>query len=568
MKPIIQNKNKLNIKNFISNLKYLNYKKENDKGLYQSANLKVLKYFDNLFNQKIKNKRKQNCINYNKSNNNNSKYTSSLKDLKEIIKRISKTISKEKEKIKLKNDNYDIKMIKKGKSADINKNKSKSKSNNKNKIEENKENKKNQIEKELEKDNRAKKIYNIKPIDINEIDYIIENKKMGHNINDNSNISLPPLLFSRQLLKYNKPLLIGLNNLGFTCYLNAIVQCLNQTEPLTNYFLSEEGISKIRNNNLLISDSSSLQLSPSYLEVIKNLWDINKNNKSYSPIPFYEKLNEMNNHFILNKPNDSKDLLKFIFKQFHKELNTKKPVVNNNKKEFSFEQYDRIKTFNKFLIDYTSSNCSIISNYFFGINEIHKECIKCKNFFLNQRIMINPIIYDFKIYNMLIFPLDEVKKMVIKIKKENINKINIYDCFYYYQNKKTSNKENKIFCKRCNQLTEFINRYKLFNAPNILIIILNRAKGDSYNIKIEFQEKIELTDFIQFKQNKVIYNLYSVVTHLGKNGDEGHFVASCKNLIDNLWYKYNDSSIKKINNIQQEVLDFGKPYILFYQKQN
>ena len=80
--------------------------------------------------------------------------------------------------------------------------------------------------------------------------------------------------------------------------------------------------------------------------------------------------------------------------------------------------------------------------------------------------------------------------------------------------------------------------------------------------------KEKLTDYIQFKQNKVIYNLYSVVTHLGKNGDEGHFIASCKNLIDNLWYKYNDSSIIKINNIQKEVLHFGKPYILFYQKQN
>ena len=74
----------------------------------------------------------------------------------------------------------------------------------------------------------------------------------------------------------------------------------------------------------------------------------------------------MNKNFILNKPNDSKDLLKFIFKQFHKELNTKKStIINNNKKEFNFEQYDRLKTFNKFLIEFTNNNCSIISNYFF-----------------------------------------------------------------------------------------------------------------------------------------------------------------------------------------------------------
>ena len=463
MKPIIQNKNKLNIKNFISNLKYLNYKKENDNGLYQSANLKVLKYFDNLFNQKkTKNKRKNNSI----SNNNSSKYASSLKDLKEIIKRISKTVNKEKAKLKLKSDNYYIKLIKKGKSADIIKNHNKNKSKNKYKKEEKKENKKYKLEKELEKENRIKKIYNIKQIDIKQIDYIIENKKMGHNINDNSNISLPPLLYSRQLLKYNKPLLIGLNNLGFTCYLNAILQCLNQTEPLTNYFLSEEGISKVKNNNLLINDSFSLQLSPSYLEVIKNLWDIKKNNKSYSPIHFYEKLNEMNNIFKLNKPNDSKDLLKFIFKQFHKELNIKKVIINNyNKNDSNFEQYDRIKTFNKFLIDFTGNNCSIISNYFFGINEVHKECIKCKNFFINQRIMLNPVIYEFKIYNMLIFPLDEVKKLIIKNnKKENNNKITIYDCFYYYQNKRTFIKEKKNFCKRCNQLISYF--------PLLLIIFV------------------------------------------------------------------------------------------------
>ena len=558
MKPIIQYKNKLNIKNFIYNLQYLKSKKEIDIE-YQNTKLKVLKYFENLYNKnEMKKKRKKN-----KSNNmNSSKYTSSLKDLKEIIKRISKSVNKEKMKLKNQKDN---RKNKKGKSANLLKNKI-------NRITEKEDimnNIKIKLRKELElKKEENKKVFNIKPIEVNEMDLIIENKrKMRNYINDSSNISLPLLMYSRQISKFTKPLLIGLNNLGFTCYLNAILQCLNQTDPLTNYFLSEEGVYKVKNNNLLINDSSSLQLSPSYLEVVNNLWDINKNNKSYSPIHFYEKLNEMNKKFILNKPNDSKDLLKFIFKQFHRELNTKESKLNNNKKEFSFEQYDRVKTFKKFLVDFTNNNCSIISNNFFGIIEIHKACINCKKFFRNQGIIINPIIYDFKIYNMLIFPLEEVKKMKMKNNdKEDINKISIYDCFYYYQNKRTPKEEKKTFCKRCNQLTEFINKFKLFNAPNILIIILDRGKGNAYNIQIEFDEKIDLTDFIAFKQNNIIYNLYGVVTHLGKSRDEGHFVAACKNLIDNLWYKYNDSSILKINNIQTEVLDYGKPYILFFRK--
>lgn len=559
MKPIIEYKNKLNIKKFIDNLQYLKLKKENDIE-YQKAKLKIFKYFDNFDNKyEMKNKRKKN----NSKDMNSSKYTSSLKDLKEIIKKINKSVNQEKMKLKYDKDN---KYNKKGKSANLLKNK-KIKITKKEDIIKNTKIKLKK-EFELKKEKNKKNAFNLKPIELNEIDLVIENKrKMRNYINDTSNISLPLLIYSRQISKFNKPLLIGLNNLGFTCYLNAILQCLNQTEPLTNYFLSDEGVSKVKNNNLLLKDSSSLQLSPSYLEVVNNLWDINKNNKSYSPIHFYEKLHEMNKIFILNKPNDSKDLLKFIFKQFHRELNTKQSKSNNNKKEFSFEQYDRLKTFNKFLVDFTNNNCSIISNNFFGIMEIHKICINCKNFFINQGIIINPIIFEFKIYNMLLFPLEEVKKMRINNNNnEDFNIISIYDCFYYFQNKRASNEDNKIFCKRCNQITEFVNKFKLFNAPNILIIILDRGKGNAYNIKIEFDEKIDLTDFIAYKQNNIIYNLYGVVIHLGKSRDEGHFIAACKNLIDNLWYKYNDSSIFKINNLKKEVLDYGKPYILFFQK--
>ena len=174
---------------------------------------------------------------------------------------------------------------------------------------------------------------------------------------------------------------------------------------------------------------------------------------------------------------------------------------------------------------------------------------------------------------MLNFPLEEVKNSKINknnnidnINKGNDGKINIYDCFDYYITKKYLNEKKKIFCKRCNQLNDCIISCKLFNAPNILILILNRGKKINYNIKIDFYEEIELTNYIQFKQDKVIYYLYGVITHIGKNGEDGHFIASCKNIINNLWYKYNDSTILKVKDFQKEVLDFGTPYILFYRK--
>ena len=39
---------------------------------------------------------------------------------------------------------------------------------------------------------------------------------------------------------YKKPILIGLNNIGATCFMNSTLQCLSQTKSLTDYFLNEK----------------------------------------------------------------------------------------------------------------------------------------------------------------------------------------------------------------------------------------------------------------------------------------------------------------------------------------
>ena len=41
------------------------------------------------------------------------------------------------------------------------------------------------------------------------------------------------------LSTYLNPTLIGLNNIGAACFINATLQCLSQTRDLSNYFLKE-----------------------------------------------------------------------------------------------------------------------------------------------------------------------------------------------------------------------------------------------------------------------------------------------------------------------------------------
>ena len=87
-----------------------------------------------------------------------------------------------------------------------------------------------------------------------------------------------------------------------------------------------------------------------------------------------------------------------------------------------------------------------------------------------------------------------------------------------------------------------------------------------YNVKLEFYETIDISQFVLSKNTPQIFNLYGVITHIDENGTNAHFVSSCKSPIDNKWYRYNDSFVNPIENVLNDVINFGTPYILFYRK--
>ena len=74
-------------------------------------------------------------------------------------------------------------------------------------------------------------------------------------------------IFKKQvILLYECPALVGLNNIGAACFMNAILQCLSQTEDLTNYFLNQNNRKRIIFNNIALVNKDDLQLSPKYLQ--------------------------------------------------------------------------------------------------------------------------------------------------------------------------------------------------------------------------------------------------------------------------------------------------------------
>ena len=231
--------------------------------------------------------------------------------------------------------------------------------------------------------------------------------------------------------------------------------------------------------------------------------------------------------------------------RLHIELKTSSIEFQNsniNNSNLGLNQYDKKSAFN-FALNDLKNNFSIISKIFSGFIEKTYECLNCKSIY-NSQNLDNPICYIYETFNFLTFPLESVKYN--KYNNNNLNifesniyinndTISIYDCFEYYQKKETFTGINKSICQICNHKCDSIYSSKVFLAPNVLILILDRDE-DNNNIKLDIKEKIDISNYVIKKDSSnMIYELYGIISNLEQNSLSPEYIASCLNPIDNNW---------------------------------
>ena len=395
-------------------------------------------------------------------------------------------------------------------------------------------------------------------------DNINNNKNKNKNKNNNNNIELHEKTKKKksQHIKNdnNDPCLVGLTNIGSTCYMNAVLQCFSNIKHLTNYLFKEDVINKIEKNK------NTKIFSYEYLQLLKHLWllDTNdieyyQNHKSFSPYNFKDVLGNMNNLFKNNEANDSKDLIIFMQEQLHKELNfldEKNNIQNNNNNYPKINQFNENEVRNSFFNYFKQNYKSVISNLFYGTQRTVTECLRC-----------GASTYNYQIISNLFFPLEEVRKFkLIQNYEGNTAYVSFYDCLDYFQHTSRLTGQNNIYCNNCNQISDANYSNKIYFMPNVLIIILNRGKGLQFNVNIIINEEVDLSNYTQFNKEHARYQLIGTILHYGNSDQNGHFIAICKNKNDGQWYKYNDSIIDRTN--FNEIKNTGIPYVLFYQISN
>lgn len=345
------------------------------------------------------------------------------------------------------------------------------------------------------------------------------------------------------LSKYHNKGLVGLENLGNTCFLNSCLQVLNNTYELNIFLESKECKKYIKKD---IPESNFID----EWEDLRNvMWSDNGLVAPRKFVHSLQKMASMKNRDIFTgwSQNDMPEFLQFFIECIHNSISrSEKVVINgipkNNKDKVAIKCYEMIKQIYK--VEYSE-----IYDLFYGIN--YSQLISQET---NESVSIVPESY---------FTID------LPIKNQNKCATNIYECFDLFTEPEYLEGENAWFNENTNKKENVKKQYSFWNFPKIIVVILKRFSmdgSDKITDLIDFPlEDLDLSKYVKgYNADSYKYDLYGVCNHVG-NVSGGHYTAFVKNS-QNAWNHFNDNKVEKLDNSNLVISPLA--YCLFYRKKN
>ena len=346
------------------------------------------------------------------------------------------------------------------------------------------------------------------------------------------------------LTKYRNKGLVGLENLGNTCFLNACMQVLSNTYELNHFLDKNDFESHIKTNipdSLILNEWNDLRnvmwsgngvIRPK--KFVFNVQDIAK-----------KKNKEL---FTGHVQNDMPEFLLFFMECIHNSISRTVHMNINGEPKNEMDKL-AIKCYNMLKETY-SNEYSEIMDLFYGI--YYSDISNLKT---NESYSVKP-----ESFFILDLPVIDTKNKPLT---------NIYDSLNVYTIPDILEGDNAWFNEKTNQKENVKKQIQFWSFPQIVIITLRRFTPDGQNKiinKINFPiNDLDLSKYVKgYNASTYKYDLFGICNHVG-GVTGGHYTAFVRN-VSNKWLHYNDQHVEIVNDMNAIISPAA--YCLFYRKKN
>lgn len=324
----------------------------------------------------------------------------------------------------------------------------------------------------------------------------------------------------------------GLLNMGSTCFMSSIVQCL-----IHNPYFFQFSINQLHSQQCPLQDPSSC-ISCALDKIV---WDFyghteaenlpkerpNRRSEYSGFIGLLISSWKINENLAGYFQQDAHEYWQFLLNQLHNDY-----MVCHNK---SVENTSY------------SDSCDCLAHCAF--QGYLKSSIVCRECQLDSKTTIDPFM-----------------DLSLDIK----DKSNLYECLDSFHRKERLH-DFDYHCKRCNTSQNAIKRLIIHKLPAVLVLQLKRFEqhlnGNSVKLNdfVEFPLYLNMSSYCDSSDCKgdvvpdILYELIGIIAHRG-TVNEGHYIAFTK-VSSGQWFKFNDSMVSSIT---EEELLREQAYLLFY----
>lgn len=378
--------------------------------------------------------------------------------------------------------------------------------------------------------------------------------------------SRPPLYSESYPSRQRKLPRTGLVNFRLTCYMNAVLQCLSATMPLSNLFLDDRYKQAIQKN----WKGTGGVMPDMYATVVRSLWrgDVS----AIKPTTFRQFCGRMNSEWGIDRQQDAKEFFDFLVDSLHEDLNIGwkrnplrplTPAEELRREQIPIAEASRYE-WQRFI----HRDFSYVSSLFAGQHASRLRCTTCR---------MTSTTYE-AFYS-------------ISVEIPPAGRGDIYSCLRSYTQEERLSGDERWQCPHCKCEREATKQIILTRLPQILVIHFKRFRASKTESARKIHTPIDfplyglnLDPFVVQRAQPVVsddsrvepaitppfsYEAYGVLRHLGDTGNSGHYVSVVRDPGRGCWRKFDDHKAYDIDPSklkERDALTNGEAYIVFYER--